>query len=113
MMSRHEEKAYPVGKGNKPTVSEMRSRLAQMRRDLDNYATRKPAGTVAAALAQRIRELEAEIATAEADQKARRQQRRDMLDDEAGGTVDQTGRGPTGTAPTSGRFPPRGRPGRG
>src|SRR5690242_15782711 len=36
MMSRHEEKAYPVGKGNKPTVSEMRSRLAQMRRDLDN-----------------------------------------------------------------------------
>src|SRR4051812_31409728 len=112
-MSRHEEKAYRVGKGTKPTVSDMRSRLVQMRRDLENYATRKPAGTVAAALTQRIRELEAEIATAEADQEAGRQQRRDALEEGAGGAADRTGRGPLGAAPTSGRFPPRGRPGRG
>src|SRR5690349_13188267 len=112
-MSRHEEKAYPVGKGNKPTVSEMRSRLARMKRDLETYAAHKPAGTVAAALAQRIQELEAEIATAEADQEAGRQQRRDALEEGAGGAADRAGRGPPGAAPTSGRFPPRRRPGRG
>src|SRR5690349_5912731 len=105
-MTRHEDKAYQVGKGTKPTVSDLKSRLAQMKRDLENYAARKPAGTVAAALTQRIRDLEIEIATAEADQEARRRQRQDALEDGAGGTADRTRRSLTGAAPTSGRFPP-------
>ena len=111
-MSRHEEKAYPIGKAGKPAASEMKSRLAQLKRDLENYSTRKPAGAVAAALTQRIRELEAEIAAADAEQEARRRQRRDALDDSASGPAERAERGSTGSAQTQGRFPPRGRPGR-
>ena len=110
-MSKYEEQAYRVGgaKPNpnaKPNVPLLKSQLARLKHDLEQFMARKPDGSVIAPLRERIRELESTIASAEAENKRERQASRPDDDDDAG----------SGTRPemrsTSSRFPPRGRPGR-
>ncbi|HEY0835891.1 MAG TPA: Gas vesicle protein V [Azospirillum sp.] len=104
-MSKFEDRAYRVGK-SKPNITEMKSLLGRLKHDLEQFVARKPGGAVVDPLRARIRALEAEINEAEAERKRERQP--------AGEDGDGADRGAGGAfvRSTSGRFPPRGRPGR-
>ncbi|HYH17170.1 MAG TPA: Gas vesicle protein V [Azospirillum sp.] len=107
-MSKFEDRAYRVGK-SKPNVAEMKSLLARLKHDLEQFMARKPGGAVVDPLRARIRELQAEINEAEAEVERKRERQ------PAGDDGDESDRGAGGGAfvrSTSGRFPPRGRPGR-
>jgi hypothetical protein len=110
-VSKYEEQAYRVGgaKPNpnaKPNVPLLKSQLARLKHDLEQFIARKPDGSVIAPLKERIREMESTIAAAEAENKRERQASRPDADDDAGPGSRQDMRA------TSSRFPPRGRPGR-
>jgi hypothetical protein len=110
-VSKYEEQAYRVGgaKPNpnaKPNIALLKSQLARLTHDLEQFMARKPDGSVIAPLKERIREMEATIASAEAESKRERQAVRAADDDDDS----QTGRPEMRS--TSSRFPPRGRPGR-
>jgi hypothetical protein len=111
-VSKYEEQAYRVGgaKPNpnaKPNVPLLKSQLARLKHDLEQFMARKPDGSVIAPLRERIREMESTIASAEAENKRERQASSSQPDD------DDTGPGARGEMrATSSRFPPRGRPGR-
>lgn len=110
-MSKYEEQAYRVGVGKpnpnaKPNVPLLKSQLARLKHDLAQFIARKPDGSVIAPLKERIREMEATIASAEAENKRERQSARNPEDDDDVGGSRQEIRS------TSSRFPPRGRPGR-
>ena len=110
-MSKYEEQAYRVGgaKPNpnaKPNVPLLKSQLARLKHDLEQFMARKPDGSVIAPLRERIKELESTIASAEAENKRERLASRPDDDDDAGPGA----RGEMRS--TSSRFPPRGRPGR-
>jgi len=112
-VSKYEEQAYRVGgaKPNpnaKPNITLLKSQLARLKHDLEQFMARKPDGSVIAPLKERIREMEAIIASAEADSKREKQAARPSDDDDDAGA--QSSRGEMRS--TSGRFPPRGRPGR-
>jgi len=112
-VSKYEEQAYRVGgaKPNpnaKPNIALMKSQLSRLKHDLEQFMARKPDGSVIAPLKERIREMEASIASAEADSKREKQAARAPDDDDDG--TPQAGRAEIRS--TSGRFPPRGRPGR-
>jgi uncharacterized protein involved in exopolysaccharide biosynthesis len=109
-VSKYEEQAYRVGGGKpnpnaKPNVPLLKSQLARLRHDLEQFIARKPDGSVIAPLKERIREMEATIASAEAENKRERQSARNSDDDDDTGARQEL-------RSTSSRFPPRGRPGR-
>ena len=109
-MSKYEEQAYRVGgaKPNpnaKPNVPLLKSQLARLKHDLEQFMARKPDGSVIAPLKERIREMESTIASAEAENKRERQASRPDDDDAGPGARSEV-------RSTSSRFPPRGRPGR-
>ena len=88
-MSKYEEQAYRVGVGKpnpnaKPNVPLLKSQLARLKHDLAQFIARKPDGSVIAPLKERIREMEATIASAEAENKRERQSARNPDDDEDG-----------------------------
>lgn len=85
-MSKYEEQAYRVGgaKPNpnaKPNVPLLKSQLARLKHDLEQFMARKPDGSVIAPLRERIREMELTIASAEAENKRERQANRPDDDD--------------------------------
>jgi hypothetical protein len=109
-VSKYEEQAYRVGgaKPNpnaKPNVPLLKSQLARLKHDLEQFMARKPDGSVIAPLKERIREMESTIASAEAENKRERQANRPDDDDSGPGARGEM-------RSTSSRFPPRGRPGR-
>jgi len=113
-VSKYEERAYQVGR-SKPNIAGMKNQLERLKHDLEQFAARKPSGAVVITLRERIRELEATIAEAEANRKRESQAVRSAADDAAEGepaVVPTGGSVRTGTYTTSSRFPPRGRPGR-
>jgi hypothetical protein len=118
-VSKYEERAYQVGR-SKPNIAGMKNQLARLKHDLEQFAARKPSGAVVITLKERIRELEATIAEAEANRKRESQAARSVAEEAADGeaaAASQTGTatatvGRTGSYTTSSRFPPRGRPGR-
>ncbi len=115
-MSKYEERAYQVGR-TKPNIAGMKNQLARLKHDLEQFAARKPSGAVVTTLKERIREIEATIAEAEANRKRESQAARSVAEDAAEGEpAPSSTTGPavrTGTYTTSSRFPPRGRPGGG
>ena len=116
-MSKYEERAYQVGR-SKPNIAGLKNQLARLKHDLEQFAARKPSGAVVTTLKERIREVEATIAEAEANRKRESQAARNVAEEAAEGEPVTTA--PGGTAAvrrtwsysTSSRFPPRGRPGR-
>lgn len=107
-MSKFEDRAFRVGK-SKPNLAEMKSQLGRLKHDLEQFIARKPGGAVVDPLRARIRALEAEINEAEAERK--RDRERQPVADE-GEDMDRGAGGGAFVRSTSGRFPPRGRPGR-
>jgi len=105
-VSKFEDRAFRVGK-SKPNLAEMKSQLGRLKHDLEQFMARKPGGAVVDPLRARIRALEAEINEAEAERKRERQPVSEEGDD-----VDRGAGGGAFVRSTSGRFPPRGRPGR-
>ena len=114
-MSKYEERAYQVGR-SKPNIAGLKNQLARLKHDLEQFAARKPSGPVVITLKGRIRELEANIAEAEANKKRESQAARAIAEDgaeaEAAPTTTKTASGRSASYSTSSHFPPRGRPGR-
>ncbi|SMH60609.1 hypothetical protein [Azospirillum agricola] len=98
-MSRHEESVYRTSKKpGEPSLAEMKSQAARLKQDLDQFKGRGAGAALIQPLQERIRDLEAAIAHAQAA---------------------KAGPGPDPDAPdyrrpaagaTSSRFPPRGKP---
>lgn len=65
-MTKYEERAFQSDKA-KPSLAGLKNQLSRLKDDLGQFMARKPSGLVIAPLRERIRELEAEIAEAEAD----------------------------------------------
>jgi hypothetical protein len=116
-VSKYEERAYQVGR-SKPNIAGLKNQLARLKHDLEQFAARKPSGAVVTTLKERIREVEATIAEAEANRKRESQAARNVAEEAAEGEPVTTAPGGTaavrrtGSYSTSSRFPPRGRPGR-
>jgi septal ring factor EnvC (AmiA/AmiB activator) len=105
-VSRYEEKVWrvPKGKGG-PSIAEMKSQLARLKQDMEQFQGRGAGAAVMASLRDRIRQLQGSLAEAEAAQAQRRQARSHAEED----AREDGPRRPQQT--TSSRFPPRGTPG--
>ncbi len=113
-MSKYEERAYQVGR-SKPNIAGLKNQLTRLKHDLDQFVARKPSGSVVVTLKERIRELEATIAEAEANRKRESQAASSVAEEAAEGdaaTAQTKAASRTASYTTSSRFPPRGRPGR-
>ncbi len=104
-MKKYEEAAFPVGKA-KPNAAQLRTQLARLKNDLEQFLARKPDGAVIEPLRERIRQLESEIAGIEANKTRERQALKDAEDDAvedaSGGSARKHTRPQIST-----RFPPR------
>jgi hypothetical protein len=101
-VSRHEESVYrTTRKSGEPSLKEMKSQAARLKQDLEQFQGRGAGAALIMPLRERIRDLEAAIAHAEARKAA---PPRDPDDPAAPRVIVQA---------TSSRFPPRGPPGRG
>jgi len=117
-VSKYEERAYNVGR-TRPNIAAMKNQLSRLRHDLEQFVARKPDGAVVSTLRERIREMEATIAEAEANKKRESQARMPADEGAAPGEDDgkAAGRRSPERSSTAGyaigpRFPPRGHPGR-
>jgi hypothetical protein len=99
-VSRHEEKAFPVGK-TKPNHN-LKGQLARLKDDLAQFLARKPSAAVLEPLRKRISDLEAEIAAeterAQGTARAEKEFHRDDARGEGAGSSIRL---------DTGRFPPR------
>jgi len=81
-VSKYEERAYQVGR-SKPNIAGLKNQLARLKHDLEQFAARKPSGAVVTTLKERIREVEATIAEAEANRKRESQAARNVAEEAA------------------------------
>ena len=101
-MPNYDEKAYRMTRSKDgPSLAEQKSQLARLKQDLEQFTSRQAGGAILGSLKERIRDLEGSIARIENARALDREARRSGED------------GPNHQArSTSGRFPPRGTPGR-
>ena len=105
-MSKYEEAAFPMGKA-KPSAAQLKTQLARMKNDLEQFLARKPDGAVVEPLRERIRQLESEIAGVEAGKTRDRQAQADAEADAADAS---SGKSVSKRPQVSTRFPPRRKP---
>lgn len=114
-MSKYEERAYNVGR-TRPNIAAMKNQLSRLRHDLEQFVARKPDGAVVSTLRERIREMEATIAEAEANKKRESQARANVDDgapeDDTKPAVRRAERSSTAGYAIGSHFPPRGHTGR-
>lgn len=117
-MNRYDEKVYRVPRKKEgPSLAEQKSQLFRLKQDLEQFKARQAGAAVVGSLRERIRDLEASIARAEAARNTDRPRRSvedgaEANDGGDGGGNNGGAGGPGTVRSTSSRFPPRGRPGR-
>jgi len=112
-MSKYEDRAYrtPKPRTDEATAA---NQLRRLKNDLEQYAARNPHGPMIGPLRERIRELETIVAAAQAENERRKalsQSRAEERQDARGTDGKDMERQNHSVTATSGRFPPRYRPG--